>query len=167
MTLILKQSKNEKGIFANRDLKKGELITIFQGKVLTYDDIKDSSYEDEHCIQIGKGLYIGPSGKLDDFINHSCSPNSGIKLINGQLKLVAINNINKGEEIRWDYSTSMNEKHWEMDCSCGSKNCRKRIRDFRCLPKKTQEKYLKLGIAPSYVLQDFEIKRHIQHDIEK
>jgi hypothetical protein len=44
----------------------------------------------------------------------------------------------------------MDEDEWEMDCKCKSKNCRKRIRDFKYLPKEIQEKYLRLGIIPKY-----------------
>lgn len=65
---------------------------------------------------------------------------------------MAIKDIEKGEEITWDYSTTMDEDIWEMDCNCGSKKCRKRIRDFKYLPKEIKERYVKLGIVPDYNL---------------
>ena len=46
----------------------------------------------------------------------------------------------------------MNEDNWEMNCKCGSKNCRKIIKNFKYLPKKIQQKYIKLKIVPDYNL---------------
>jgi len=97
---------------------------------------------------------MGPSGGLDDFFNHPCNPNSGLKIQNGKAILVAIKNIKSGEEITWDYSTTMNEDDWEMDCVCGSKNCRGRIRDFKYLPENVQQKYINLRIVPKYILEN-------------
>lgn len=71
--------------------------------------------------------------------------------------LVAIRPIASGEEITWDYSTTMSEDDWEMDCNCGAPSCRKRIRDFKYLPPKLREHYQVLGIVPEYVLEPAEM----------
>jgi hypothetical protein len=47
----------------------------------------------------------------------------------------------------------MDEDEWEMDCICGSEKCRKRIRDFKYLPKSIQQYYAHLGIVPKYILE--------------
>jgi len=156
-TLILKKSKNGKGVFANKDFKKNEQVIEFKGKLLKYRQFPShyTKFED-HCAQIGKNLYIGPSGKIDDFFNHSCSPNSGLRIKGRKAFLVAIKNIKKGGEITWDYSTTMDEDSWEIECDCGNKNCRKRIRDFKYLPKKIQQKYARLEIVPKYLVEKFD-----------
>lgn len=152
--LILRRSKNGKGVFANKNFKKGGKIMDFHGKLLTYEQFPAHYTKmEDHCVQIGKNLYIGPSGKIDDFFNHSCNPNSGIKINGKNAVLIAIKNVKKGEEINFDYSTTMDEDFWEIDCNCGSKNCRKRIRDFKYLNKKIQQKYIKLGIVPKYLIK--------------
>ena len=115
---------------------------------IQYDEVED------HYVQIDKNLYMGPSGGVDDFFNHSCNPNSGLKIEGKRVILVAIKNIKKNKEIMWDYSTTMDEDDWELDCTCGSKNCRKRIRDFKYLPKEIQQKYIKLGIVPKYIMEN-------------
>lgn len=97
---------------------------------------------------------MGPSGDTDDFFNHSCAPNAGLK-IDGKVFLIAIQNIANGDEITWDYSTTMDADDWEMDCNCGSKNCRGRIRDFKYIPQDTQKRYLDLGIVPEYISKNF------------
>lgn len=98
--------------------------------------------EDDRYIQVGKDKYLGPSGDYDDFFNHSCNPNSGIKIKGNRVILIAIKNIKKGKEITWDYSTTMDEDEWEMCCMCKIKNCRKIIRDFKYLPKKSNKNTL-------------------------
>jgi SET domain-containing protein len=155
MGLILGHSKLGKAVFANRDFKKGEKIIEYKGKLLTREQLP-TPYDkvDDYYVQIGKNLYMGPSGGLDDFFNHSCNPNAGLKIEEKRVIFIAIKNIKKGEEITWDYSTTMDEDDWEMDCRCGSKNCRKRIRDFKYLPKEIQQKYIKLGIVPKYILEN-------------
>ncbi len=150
-----KDSETGKGVFASENIKNGEKIMKFVGKILTtkqlptpYDEVED------HYVQIGKDLYMGPSGKLDDLFNHSCDPNSGLKINGRNVVLVAIKNIKKGKEVTWDYSTTMDEDDWELDCLCGSKNCRRKIKDFKYIPKKIQQKYIKLGIVPKYILKN-------------
>jgi len=153
--LILGQSNNGKAAFANKDFKKGEEIIEFKGKLFTYEQLPTPYDEvEDHYVQIDKNLYIGPSSGVDDFFNHSCNPDSGLKIKGKRVILVAIKDIKKNEEITWDYSTTMDEDDWELDCTCGSKNCRKRIRDFKYLPGEIQQKYIKLGIVPKYILDN-------------
>jgi hypothetical protein len=150
---VVRETKKGKGVFAGRDFTQGVVVCVFQGEIIRggsvpepYDDV------DDHYVQIGKDLYMGPSGGIDDLFNHSCDPNTGLKVEGNTVTLIAIRDIKKGDEVVWDYSTTMDETEWEMDCTCGSVNCRKRIRDFRYLPKNIQDKYINLGIVPNYIL---------------
>ena len=67
------------------------------------------------------------------------------------MALFAVKDIETGQEITWDYSTTLDEDEWELDCACESAACRGRIRDFKHLPKNLQQKYISLGIVPDYV----------------
>jgi len=97
MDLILGQSKLGKAIFANKDFKKGEEIIEFKGKLFTYEQLPTPYVEvEDHYVQIDKNLYMGPSGNLDDFFNHSCNPNSGLKIEGKRVILIAIKDIKKG-----------------------------------------------------------------------
>lgn len=171
--LIVCQSEiNNRGIFATKDFKKDEPIAILRGKLVTYRPIQtepnliEEAYYfktnkhvpsyfrrfEAHFIQIGKNLYVEPS-EYDFFINHSCNPNSGYKIIGKKAVLTAIKPIKKGEEIVCDYSTTMYKDGWELDCTCGSKNCRGKIQDFNYIPQKLQQRYIQLGIVPNYNVQ--------------
>ena len=55
-------------------------------------------------------------------------------------------------EIVFDYSTTMLERHWELDCGCKSQHCRLRIRDFDLIPATLQRHYLSLGIVQSFIV---------------
>src|SRR3989338_2788914 len=148
------ESINGKGVFAGRLFRNGEKIIEFQGQILKLQDLPNP-YDavEDHYVQIGEGLYMGPSGKEDDLINHSCDPNSGLVIEDGEVALVAIRDIKAGEEITWDYSTTMDEDDWEIDCHCRNRNCRQKIRDFKYLSEVIKEKYVQLGIVPVYNLK--------------
>jgi len=154
--LIVKEAKFGKGVFANRNFKKGEQISEFHGKVFSTKEVPTPYNEvEDHYVQVDEDLFMGPSGGLDDFFNHTCNPNAGVKIKMGKMALIAITNIKKGKEITWDYSTTMDDPEgWTMDCACGSKNCRKKIGNFKDLPKKLQQKYIKLGIVPAFILEN-------------
>lgn len=148
------KSRNGEGIFARQLIRKGEEIIEFHGPRLKPSDlpVPYDSVED-HYVQIGAGLYMGPSGEGDDLINHSCNPNSGLVIKDWKIILIATKDITGGEEITWDYSTTMDEDDWEVDCLCGSGNCRGKIRDFKYLPDDVKKRYIQLGIVPQYNLK--------------
>ncbi|MGA7903769.1 MAG: SET domain-containing protein-lysine N-methyltransferase, partial [Terrimicrobiaceae bacterium] len=102
-------------------------------------------------LQIGPGIYmdIKPPGV---FVNHSCAPNAGIR---DDVKLVAITEIGAGEEIFYDYSTTMCNEHWTLACLCGTTLCRGNIGDFRELPSRTRQRYLRSGIVQSHVARQY------------
>lgn len=54
--------------------------------------------------------------------NHSCSPNMEAQNIDGEIWLVALRNIKKGEELTFDYGYAL--EHWEdHPCRCQTENC--------------------------------------------
>ena len=82
-------------------------------------------------MQIGPETYLvedpcKPS--LDDFLNHSCDPNLGF--VDGSLTLYALRDIESGEEVCFDYSTTMNEPGWVIRCRCHTPICRRAVRSY-------------------------------------
>jgi hypothetical protein len=153
--LKLGQSEVGKAVFANENFKKGDIIVQWKGPIITKEERPEIHCpEDDRYTQIGPNKYMWASGEIDDFINHSCDPNSGLLFQDKGIFLIAIKNIYKEDEITWDYSTTMDENDWEMDCLCKSKRCRKRIKDFKHLPPIIQHEYIKLGIVPKYILEN-------------
>ena len=105
----------------------------------------------DRYLQIGRDRYMGPSGRIDDLINHSCSPNAGLRFTDDGVFLVALRPIAPGEEIAWDYSTTLADPDWSMQCACGSPECRGVIRAFALLPAEVQDRYRAMGIVAPYL----------------
>ncbi len=142
-----------KAVFSAKNFKKNDVITKFEGDIFEKKDLpKKLVGESDRFVQIGIDKFMGPSEKIDDYINHSCNPNSGLHFTKSGILLVAIKSIKIGEEITWDYSTTLFHNEWKMICKCGEKNCRKIISDFILLDPKIQKKYLKLEILPQYIV---------------
>lgn len=153
------------GVFANKDIHKGQTILFLSGEEMTTREIleiiRQGKERKDDPLQIEEERYID----VDEFprcVNHSCSPNSFIK---GKNELVALKDIKKNEEVTFDYSTTMddNPDEWsgfeiniDHTCSCGSKNCRKVIGEFRELPKEVQESYLKNCLVPDFIQRKFQ-----------
>ena len=129
-----KSHQHGTGVFAETSIAPGELILVFTGPLLTRQQLDPDDYH----LQIGEDLYLGPSGAADDYVNHSCDPNSGFT---DGLRLVALRAIVPGEEITWDYSTAIDEGDFTgFTCRCGAKNCRGTVRSFRDLDALTRER---------------------------
>jgi hypothetical protein len=142
-------SKFGKGLFAEKTISKGSLITNITGSPMRFDEALLLGEKESYPFQVGLTDYIAPN--LDAFwqyINHSCDPNCGV---NENLEVITIKKINAGEELFYDYSTTMLEKHWTMPCQCNSKKCRHNIRDFDTLLPATQQYYLKLGVVQQFI----------------
>ncbi len=142
------------GVFAGERFRRGDFIVRFTGAIYGVKDLPPIVRpQDDRFVQVGIRKYMGPSGGVDDYFNHSCNPNAGLTFVtDSKINLIAIKDISPGEEITWDYSTTMDEDDWEMNCKCGAANCRRRIRDFKYLPRAIQKKYAMLGIVPAYNL---------------
>ena len=143
----IKESKFGTGLFAKEDIQAGTVVCRAEGKELNFHETILLKEKESHTLQIDFDKYI-LCGSPFLYSNHSCNPNCGV---NGNLELFCLRHIRRGEELCWDYSTSMLERHWTMPCSCGEKNCRKVIRDFDLLPKELQEKYLTLKIVFPFI----------------
>ena len=144
--------EKNRGVFAKEDIKIGEIIAIFDGPIYTakkLSDLKDR-YIIDHVIQIGEKEYLDHKEGLAAIANHSCDPNCGIK---DRVKITAMRDIKKGEEITWDYEMS-EDSDWEMkNCQCGSPNCRDTIRAFRFMPEEVRKKYQ--GFISDWLVQKY------------
>lgn len=136
--IVKKVSKKNRGVFATKNFKKGEIILTIKGKMISKSKLFASSgYLNDHSGTIGKNLYL-IFGYPEKYINHSCSPN----VYEYKRKVITMRGVKKREELAFDY-TICSIDDWRMKCYCGSKNCRKIVRgNFFKLSEKLQIKYL-------------------------
>jgi SET domain-containing protein len=146
MDLLIKQGVAGRGVFAGRPIRAGEAFLRFTGPLLRYEQTTPQTL----ALQIGPDLYLGGSGGFDDCVNHSCEPNAGLKIAGTDVTLIALRDIPAGEEISFDYSTTMDEDDFEMTCHCGRPTCRAVVRDFKHLPRPLRRRYAELGVVPEY-----------------
>jgi len=132
--LVKGNSVNGYGIFASKPLKKGSIVFKLEEasqRMVTkrhvnnhWNNTQMIDFEN-YAYPISDEVYIlwnkDPTKWAPQ--NHSCQPNTAY---NG-LNLIAISNIQKGEELTFDYANVYDENLKEFICNCGAINCKKNI----------------------------------------
>lgn len=122
-----RQEKGGFGVFAIQFIHEGELLAVWGGRVVDSSELaKLPPIMRQHSVQVEEDLYLAPLGPSEsaDYFNHSCDPNAGLK---GQIAIVAMRDINPGEEVCIDYAMCDGSPYDEFECTCNSPNCRGRI----------------------------------------
>jgi uncharacterized protein len=127
------------GVFAARDLKKGEVIAegIHEKDYKTLVPWAEFESYDPTLRQRVLDYCIGtPAGFIppDDFdfnalsiawyFNHSCDPNLGF---NDKGDFTAIVDVPIGQELTYDYGCSDSNPAFLLNCSCGTTRCRHKV----------------------------------------
>jgi SET domain-containing protein len=155
--LVVKKSsflEDQLGVFAKKPFKKNKKLFLVKGPI----NPKPSIYS----FSIGLNQHIEPKNDKGDFdfghyTNHSCDPNTVIRIINKKgttpyIKVIARKNIKKGEELTFDYASLEYVTLANSICKCHTKNCRGIIHGFKELPSDIAKKYEKEGMIPQYLL---------------
>ncbi len=151
------------GTFAVEPIPRGAVIRALTGEVVTEAEL-------DARIQAGvermdDSLRVGADAYLDVdheslYFNHSCDPVAGVR---GQTELFALRDIHPGDEITFDYSTTVApipgaddtpypETEWRMEgCRCGSTRCRGTIGDVLTIPAADLRRYREAGALPDLV----------------
>jgi uncharacterized protein len=124
-----------RGLFAAEPIGAGVQILEFRGPELTLSEARARG-DAANALQIGvdRYLYLDEPGR---FINHSCAPNAAVI---DDTRLCALRDIAAGEEIRFDYSTTVSDG-WTMSCRCGAPGCRDIVVAFQLLPVPLRQHY--------------------------
>lgn len=157
--IYVKDSNSDgKGLFAKKDIKKGEIVFIIKGQRTKFliNNQKQADKAGMNWVGIGKNEWIDPK-KYCQYFNHSCDPNTYIK---GKVTVVASRNIKKDEEITFDYSLNESDIFWKLDkrCRCGTKKCRGGIRPIQFLNEEEYKK--KKHMVPKYYRKIFNNFNH-------
>jgi hypothetical protein len=116
------------GLFAKEKIFRGEIVWFLTPdtvKIIPVSEFEKLSKDEQqvwvdHCYQLGDKFYMD----VDDarLMNHSCEPNIIDNPNDGSATLVAARDINKDEELTWNYLPYMNP-YQVFPCNCGSKHC--------------------------------------------
>ena len=122
------------GIYANRNIRKGEIIFKGEGRaqrIITNRFVEKYWNEDEklhfrrYAYPISDEVFILWDDDPSEWApqNHCCTPNTEFDGLN----VLAINDISKGQELTLDYANFLDEHMETFDCQCGTKLCRGKI----------------------------------------
>jgi SET domain-containing protein len=144
------------GLFSNTHFDKNQVLFKFEGKSLTLEE----ALKYKHCdrfLQIGENNYLDLGNHFSVFCNHECLPNTFVKVVVNAAFLISAREINKGDEITFDYSLTSTDTPdmWSMKCACSPFNCRNIISGFGSITPKKQEYLIKSGQVPKYVLKHY------------
>jgi len=127
---IKKSNIDKRGLYASKNIKTGEKIIEYIGRLISKKDAETNSKfdnkKDIYLFNINKkwdldGDYRWNTARL---INHSCNPNCEVEGKGLKLWIVAIKDIKKGEELSYDYGFSYSKEDLKnFVCRCGSKKC--------------------------------------------
>lgn len=112
------------GSFATEPISKGDTVVAFGGWVVPRQVLATVSADRQsRSIQIDDELYLvaGETPEPGDMLNHSCEPNCGLL---GATILVAMRDIEPGEELCFDYAMCDASDYDEFSCLCGQPTCR-------------------------------------------
>ena len=126
------------GVFATKDIAKGTQIIEYVGdKITKQEGDKRSAKRIKNFLNSEEtgSVYIFELNEKYDidgftsynkakYINHSCSPNCEVDIINNRIWISSIKKIKSGEELGYDYGYDFDKDDFKDHvCKCGSKNC--------------------------------------------
>ena len=128
--LQVKKSKIAgKGAYARTAIPRRKKIGDLGGIIITMKEARVLIRNKKviNLVELDHDLALNASANPNDirFINHSCDPNTFMRVLKDRVEFYALRTIKKGEELSCDYG----ETHHEgtLPCKCGAKNCRKFI----------------------------------------
>jgi SET domain-containing protein len=131
------------GLFAIEEIGKDEIVAVKGGHIITRAQLADiNSRLGPVEIQVDDDLFVAPvipeerDGSML-YSNHSCDPNLGVR---GNIVFVAMRDIRAGEELTHDWCMTDNDTY-EVECKCGSPNCRGMLRGNDWQKLELQQRY--------------------------
>ena len=115
-----------KGAYALQRIPARKKIGDLGGVIITMKEamklIKDLKVI--NLVELDDDLALNASANPNDmrFINHSCGPNTYLRVMKNRVEFYTLRNIRKGEELSCDYGETHHEG--KLPCKCGARNCR-------------------------------------------
>ena len=146
------------GLFAATPFARGATVIAdedgdyYEGTMTLAEALDRGHRLSEQLFQVDEDAFLLPNGNLDDLVNHSCSPNTGLRLTPLGYRMIALTDIAPGDELTYDYSTYIGETPERLSCACGAANCRGTIGPFRELPAELRRRYLASDVVGRFAV---------------
>jgi len=125
MTLVIRKSAiHSYGCYTTKRIRKSTLVVEYVGAPLSYEEADDlyDDFENTYLFGLDGGKRIIDGYGVAAFINHCCRPNCETDQIAGKMWVIALRDIEPGEELTYDYCLYDGED--DAPCYCGAKRCR-------------------------------------------
>ena len=123
---IRKSSIDGKGCFATQLFPRGRKIAEYTGELISEREVERrvrTRRKQRICaIEHDRHLDGSRGGNGTHYINHSCRPNSYMRVTRGHLLFMALRDILPGEEITCDYISTHHPDTYR--CRCKVDGCR-------------------------------------------
>ncbi len=122
-----KQSKIDgKGAFALQQISAGKKIGNLGGEVISLREARKRVAKTNRVamVEFGDGRALDASINANElrYINHSCKPNTYMRVCYSKVEFYSLRLIEKGEELSCDYGETHHQG--KLKCKCGSENCK-------------------------------------------
>jgi SET domain-containing protein len=114
-----------KGVFAAQPIKKGTRIIEYTGEKISRQDATERVARGNVYVfffDIHYDIDGNTPTNRARYINHSCDPNCISDIIAGRIWIIALRDIQQGEELTYDYGLEL-EGYEQRPCRCGAKVC--------------------------------------------
>src|SRR5271169_731346 len=110
--------------YTTKRIRKGTLVVEYVSERLNYEEADElyDPFPNTYLFGLDGGKRIIDGFGVAAFVNHSCRPNCETDQIAGKMWIIALRDIEPGEELTYDYCLYDGED--EAPCCCGAKRCR-------------------------------------------
>jgi SET domain-containing protein len=114
------------GAFAAQKIPARHKIGNLGGEVISQRQarIRAAKTKRVAMVEFGNGFALDGSVNPNDlrYINHSCNPNTYMRVINNRVEFWALRSIKKGEELTCNYGPTHHDG--KLKCRCGAPGCK-------------------------------------------
>lgn len=115
-----------KGAFATGRIPARKKIGDLGGVIITMREARKLIRDIKviNLVELDDDLALNASANPNDlkYINHSCDPNTYLRVLKNRVEFYALRNIKKGEELTADYGETHHDG--KLPCRCGANNCK-------------------------------------------
>ena len=114
------------GAFAMQLIPARKKIGNLQGEIISLREARKRAAKSKRIamVEFGDGRALDASYKSNEirFINHSCQPNTYMRVCYSRVEFYSLKKIKKGEELTCNYG--LTHHAGKLKCRCGALNCK-------------------------------------------
>ena len=123
---VSKSPIDGRGVFALREFRRGERVGELWGKVISTTEATRRAKRRRRIaiVELDEAIAIDAARSKSCFkyINHSCEPNTVMRIGDGWVRFYAKRSVKPMEELTCDYGETQHEG--ALRCRCGTSGCR-------------------------------------------